>query len=287
VRAESLVEAMNEMGVQAIAPSARDFALGDAEMQKLEQRAKFPFLSVNLYSKATGRPLFPSYLEIKTAAGPIVILGVASAETDGHPASEAIEVRPPTKALVDAISKIKAKARLVIVLSSLSETEREAARRDLPGVTLLLGGDEADAGADPVQLGGRFLYLNPHSAGKAIVEATLELQGNTTAFFNPSLSSAYRDNLPRWKARLANIESQLKDPKLEPATREALLDERTNYADLVAQGSDTPLDTGPGITRYDAKFLDLDATYASPNALTDIVKRYKNAVREMASKGEF
>ena len=137
---------MNLAGYHAMALGNHEFDVSQASMLERAADATFPFLSANIFVKATGQRLVYPYQYVKfkdVTVAVIAIIGVTTLETPTAvmPANvESLEFRDPVAEVNGLINEVRKKAQFVVVLSHLGLPEDEKMAAKLSGVDLIIGG---------------------------------------------------------------------------------------------------------------------------------------------------
>lgn len=287
LKAPFIVDALNLIGMQGLSPSAEDLWLGMEEIEKLRARAKFPFLSANLVSAQTGKPLFEPFLETRHDGIDIFITGVSAAAASAFPLPASVKVLPAREALTKVFESAKPKGAFVIVLSNLPATERDQLLNDFPDVNLVLGAAlDATATFSVRQWNGRSLFFHPMGQGRALSLIEFDMKTPLVGFFNPSIAANIRDTRRIYVERLADLKVKL-DSKKDGAEKKELELKKAELQGFLARTETVPLDLGPQAISYRSTTTELDDNYALPrNELTQLLETYRAAVRRSALKRE-
>lgn len=95
LKGEFIVRAMNQVGVSVVSPSANDLALGETHLQALRKAATFDFVSVNLYSTESKKPIFPQMVVKEVGSLKFAVLGVSGPMDPAYSSLSGVEVRDP------------------------------------------------------------------------------------------------------------------------------------------------------------------------------------------------
>lgn len=145
-RGDAAIDCMNQLGVQACEIGNHDFDQGQANLRRLSELAKFPFLCANLEDDATAAP--PDYVRpymLRDIGGlRVAIIGLITADTPREtlPGNvKGLYFEPEADALRKTVREVRqAGAKVVIVASHVGfEGEKVLADR-IVGVDLILGG---------------------------------------------------------------------------------------------------------------------------------------------------
>lgn len=274
LKRDTLVEAMNALGVQALAPSGEDASLGIDELKRLATAAKFPFLSANLVDK-NKQPIFPSHQWFSEKEKNILLIGLASPPTARYPLASAVTWVPPRVALQEVFAKLDHKPDRVVVLAPFASQEVERLGVEFPRVQFFLGGLPVDASTETA---GRptpaSLQMASVSRGRGMVWIRSDLAKPMTKFYSEATAKGQRDFEDVLKNRVARLETE-KGAEYEQARKDlALLQE-------------FPSEPNPNWVQYETGSVPFTPPLAEPtNALTDLVKGFRSSTRRLAVDGD-
>lgn len=149
---DALIEGMGRMGYLVSAFGPRELNNGWDKFAARQKTAKFPFVSGNIVWQDTGEPVVQPFVITKVALRPgsknkdvrIAFLGLAAANPaflKTGPNDRRIVTADPVAAATKYVPQMRAKADLIVVLSSLDlEAARNLARK-LKDIDLILGGN--------------------------------------------------------------------------------------------------------------------------------------------------
>jgi len=185
-KGEADVEALNVLGVDALAVGNHEFDFGMENFRKLRAMAAFPFLSANIVEKESGRPLCEASLAIPLAEGLVLtVIGVTTEALMTTSLPRYVASLGVTCA-VPSVRTTYEEARLrgpVILLSHCGVKADEEIANALPGLAAVIGGHDhillapyRQVGAVPIfqafekgrYLGRIDLAVDPRS-GKALL----------------------------------------------------------------------------------------------------------------------
>lgn len=183
--ASFLVAQYNATGCRGYTPGDRDLVLGRPLLTKLSEEAEFPFLAANLVDATTGEPVFRKRTMVTLDGGvkvgvfgvtlPPTARGSASAESSWK-VLDAVQV---SRAEVQALRA--AGAHVVVALAHLSEKDEAKLAQEVPGITVILGGQGTRMLQHPEQHGDTFV-ADAFSKGKYVSLLTLNvLPGNAAS----------------------------------------------------------------------------------------------------------
>lgn len=263
-KAETITEILNQMGLDAFAPGIQDLELGVDFLKALAAKAKFKFVSTNIVG-ADGKPLFAPYL-IEEKAG--LRIGIISITPPTELADKSLKIQNPKEALANAMTEIKGKADVVILLSQLKNTESEALVKDFPEVSIVVGGDPNLATDKAFWWNaGKTLYVDSSNEGHLLGRLDLDLYTPVKGF---SSYAIIQENL----ASIKELEEKIaKEPN------ETLQNALKNLKEK------SPLEAIPGGSGYANQLIRLDAkNFGSPNDITKLLRQEKERVRQRALK---
>ncbi len=120
---QAIVYIMEQLGYQTMTVGNRDFDFGLSLLKNVEKKSSFPFLSANLVNNTNGKPVFSPYSLFTTQKGTrIAVIGLSDEETIVRSLKENVEnikVLNTETVLDSLLPKLKSKADLIILLSSL------------------------------------------------------------------------------------------------------------------------------------------------------------------------
>lgn len=148
---DTLIEAMNRLGYQVAALGQRELGLGWEAFAARRSKAKFPFVSANMVWQDTGQPVVDPFLVVKTPLRTgamakevrIAFTGVVAhnpAFLWPGPDGRKIVTIEPIEAAAQLVPRMREKADLVVVLSSIDVEKSRALARRVKQADLVLGG---------------------------------------------------------------------------------------------------------------------------------------------------
>ncbi len=207
-KAGLILDSFNEMKTTAINIGDDDFILGTEFLISLRNRANFPFISTNLYSKEYQKPLFEQYL-IREVGG--IRLGIIGVAWDGGNFSSTIDVLDPVTQVREIILKISSEVDIIIALTHMPLKVEMSFFDSLPEIDFAIGGHDGKSQIKPKLVGGRGIY-------KAAAEGQ-NLGKIDVAFKNRDENilelSAMLLNVKRVEANLGRLEDELRGSTIE------------------------------------------------------------------------
>lgn len=222
--AELIVAQYGVEGVDALAVSDRDLALGRETLARLATNSKVPFVATNLRD-AAGKPVFTPWLALERAGAKILVLALVG-ENGARMAKVSLErdqlaFAPAIEAAKAAIAAQATKPDLVVVLSQLSGNEEEALSQAVPEVRLFVGGDAMGMSAETTSAGAA-LSANGGQKGKYVGFLTVSFDdpvGPSAPLVDPNRRQglvARRDAADRRIQNYERLIAQAKNPVAPP-----------------------------------------------------------------------
>lgn len=274
-RADLIGEALKKLGTKAVAPSAEDLWLGVDRLRAIE-KSSAPFSSANLYSKATGKPIFSAYLDLGEPGRPIYFIGLSAPARSAYSLDADVEVKDAESSLREVIAKLPAGPRLIIVGGSLAEMEWFRILGAVPEVNIAIGPKgENSPFNDAEQFGGSSLFMGVIDGGRELGRLDIDWSGEkVVSFHNPSAVRSYSLARQQWESSVVSLQKRL--AKASPASRKELerdlaaANERVRRAIAIV---DAPIE---GRTEYRSQSLDLSAELMAPqNPLSPWLESYR------------
>ena len=167
--AAGIVEAYNLMRYDAVGITAQELAAGLPFLRGLAKHAAFPWLSADLVSRDTGRPLFAPSIARKAGGVTVGIFALAGpgAAANLRPEDRAT-ILPWQEAVPRVLGQLKKSAGLIILLSGLPAAENEALAQRYPELHLIVqAGDDSATNQPPRQVNNT-LILRTEKQGKSL-----------------------------------------------------------------------------------------------------------------------
>ncbi len=203
-KAEILVEAMSEMGLDAMVPGEQDFGLGLAELERLRAKARFHVLAANLYRRDTGERAFEPYAVFVKRGRRIGVIGLYDKDLV---VPEGLEARDPIAAAREAVAELRERADVVIALTHLGLQKDRALAAEVPGIDAIFGGHTTYIFDHPLREGGALIFQSGYRGqhGVCFVEGANRVALLDSKYNSPVESpnpmdrrvEAYRRDVPR------------------------------------------------------------------------------------------
>jgi len=154
-QALGVIEAYNLLGADAVQPGSTDFALGVEKFQELAKKAKFPFVSSNIYWKGTDKLFLPESALLERQGKKIGVFGVFGS---GLPLPEKLEARSPEAHAKKMVLKLRNQgAQMIIALSHQGYDLDEKLAKAVSGIDLIVGAHSQS------------LLQKPYEEGKTLI----------------------------------------------------------------------------------------------------------------------
>lgn len=171
------IEALNTLGVQAVAIGNLELNYGAKALRKKLEEAKFSVVNANIHEKDA--PLFPPYRIEKSGKFSLAVIGVISGEAAVKAKKEVLgelRFRDPIKEVEKAIQEIPPGIP-IIVLSDLARNEEIELARSFPRIQLIIGRYDLDPEQRFVKVGPVSLVHLRKKRGSELGEIELENTG--------------------------------------------------------------------------------------------------------------
>lgn len=137
------VDAMNEIGYDAMVPGNHDFNFGSEHLVELNTLTDFPILSANVVNEETGETILPSYEIIEMAGKTYGLIGITAQDTvvKTHPNNIAgLTFNAETDVAAQYVEQLQDEVDHIILLSHAGyEIDKEIAEQ-VEGIDIILGG---------------------------------------------------------------------------------------------------------------------------------------------------
>ena len=138
-----VIDIMNAMGYDAMAPGNHDFNYGSDRLLELNEIANFPILAANVKVKATGENFLPGYEIWEIDGLKVGIFGLATPETlfKSHPDNTAtLEFINPVVAAQEMVTMLAPQTDMIIALTHLGLDESSEVNETSKGVAEAVDG---------------------------------------------------------------------------------------------------------------------------------------------------
>ncbi len=151
--AERVVEWMNRMGYDAMAPGNHDFYLGGPQLDAQRRLAAFPLVCANLRTIDGSSLPFPR--SVRTTVGDLDVLIVGLTALEHIPYLDFPWIRPrhPVLSLRDEIERAPGRPDLIVCLAHVSLRDAESLARAVPDVDVFVTGHTHAVTREPRRIG--------------------------------------------------------------------------------------------------------------------------------------
>ncbi len=274
-RAETLVNALNQLGLAAATPGARDLAGAPAAFAKLAAQAKFQLLPRD---NAPASPAASWVTQLgKLKVGVVGASSFSSPDADLEPRSVS-QLTAAVQAQVDATRKQGAGV-VVLLLSTPARAGRRIAGA-LRGVDLVVQGGLVDAAAPPPSRVGSSYVLRASRHGHGLL--VVDVYPSPGAPLTDASAWTRRTETQAAQARVSDLQQRIegwaKDPSVDPKD---LAEQRKKLAALRAElaHAQTP-DAAVGGGRFEARFEELGPETPGAASITALLDAFDARVND-------
>jgi len=206
-KAQMIIEVLNLMGYDALGIGDDDLTLGKEFLVEISKKAKFPFLSSNLFDEASGKPLFQPYLIKEIHGIKIGIFSLLSPDflpgsTD--PRRKGLVIRPPVETATQMVKELQPRTDLILLLSHLGYIPDVELARKLSGIHIILGSHSPPMNLSNPQIIRDTVLLQTASKGMYAGKMDLTFTQKESGFYNVSTKRSLESNLTNLKNRLTS-----------------------------------------------------------------------------------
>lgn len=173
-----ILEAMNAMGYDALGIGTGELMKGPEVLRERVSEAAFPVVSANLVDSATGEPLFEPYTILERSGVRFGVIGLT--DTDALQGLESswpgATILRPEETLGGYITELDAQVDLIVVLARMGSVEAASLARSVPGIDVIVGGNERYVVTEP-QTTGDTLYVQSGHDGEWLGRLDLAREG--------------------------------------------------------------------------------------------------------------
>jgi len=267
-KASLIIDAFNEMNTIAINIGDDDFILGLDYLLSLRDRAKFSFISSNIYSTDYDKLIFDEYLIWKQNGFRVGVIGLS---WDGADYPESVVVQDPYISAIKVISKIRDKVDMIIALTHMPLKVEIAIADSLSEVDLFIGGHDGKSMIRPKLINDHGIYkAGNEGENLGIIELKLTDRRKEINEITAKLL-----NLKRVDVNLARLEENLRGK-----TREKIYEENKFDAAKLEELKAKKLKITATIRSYSntASFslLKLSSEYSSDEKIESYVNNFRS-----------
>ena len=195
-QASGVIEAYNLLGADAVEVGETEFALGIGKFQELSAKAKFPFISANLFKKDDGKLFLRDSVMLSRQGKKIGVFGLFGRGLQLPKELEARDALVVAKAMVARLRSDG--ADMVVALTHQGYEADLLLARAVPGIDLIVGGHSQSLLQHPYEEGKTLLVqLSNEGQMLGMVEyRAADLPKTRTNFVVAELNNEY-DESPR------------------------------------------------------------------------------------------
>lgn len=266
-KASLIIDAFNEMNTIALNIGDDDFILGLDYLLSLRDRAKFSFISSNIYSADYDKLIFDEYVIWEQNGFKVGIIGLS---WDGANYPESVVVQDPYISAIKVISKIRDKVDMIIALTHMPLKVEIAIADSLSEVDLFIGGHDGKSMIRPKLINDHGIYkAGNEGENLGIIELKLTDRRKEINEITAKLL-----NLKRVDVNLARLEENLRGK-----TREKIYEENKFDAAKLEELKAKKLKITATIRSYSntASFslLKLSSEYSSDEKIESYVNNFR------------
>ncbi len=270
-QALGVVDAYNLLGADAVEVGETEFALGLEKFQELAKRAKFPFISANLFLKGEAKSFLPDSVILQRQGKKIGIFGLFGMDLQLPPE---LEARNPNEAAKRMVEKLRREgADMVIALSHQGYDADVQLANAVPGIDLIVGAHSQSLLQQPNQEGNTLIVqLSNQGQMLGMVEyEAASLPKKRTQFVVSELNGEFNEG----PAGLANpMKSLVAVTNLRIREANRSLDEKI-WADREKRASETGFETAIGCRECHASQAEFHDGKAHSAAFLTLLAKHK------------
>ena len=185
-----MIEGMNLVGYDAMTIGNHEFDFGFEAFRKMQEKAKFPFLSANMYEEGGTKSAGKEYIEKKFDDGlKVAVIGLTTRETEsisGQGLKGNLTMTDPVETAKTWVPILKKKNDVVIVLSHLGFYDTDKSfdgyegdnylAKAVSGINLIVGGHTQRQLESPVKINDTYI-VQTEGLGKWVGRIDFYFQG--------------------------------------------------------------------------------------------------------------
>ena len=208
-KAHLILEALNLMGYDALGIGDDDLTLGKDFLMDLSKKAKFPFLSSNLFEGESGKLIFQSHLIKEVNGLRIGIFSLISPDSfsgSQDPRLKGLTIQNPTETAQRIIKELKPNADLIILLSHLGYSKDQEMAQTVPGIQIIVGSHTGVNLSYPPIIKDTVIL---HTPPKGIYAGRFDLAfvSGESGFYNAATKKSFENNHANMKLRMTAKET--------------------------------------------------------------------------------
>ena len=267
-RAAFILEAMGNIGTQAMAVGARDLAAGPHWLKQHAEAAKVPLVSANLVD-ANGERLFPASVVLEAGGKKVGVIGVSPAGVLAHGAAKGL---PIAASVAQEARRLRKKVDLIVVLAAVPYPDALQLSTEVGrNVDFIIQSHEG-RGQGMAQRGEDNFILPAGERGRMIGKLVLELDGKGP-FVDAQERQRDEQTLQIVRNQVTEVNRRLaaaKDPETKQQLRQTLASFQKRQAEVEKR-----LSSGgkAGGRRMNLEWVVLTAQFSSDEALEAQVRQ--------------
>jgi len=184
-----MIEGMNLIGYDAMTIGNHEFDFGFEAFKRMQEKAKFPFLSANMYKEGGTEPVGKDFIEIEYDGVKVAVLGLTTMETEsisGQGLKGNLTMTDPIAIAKMQIPALKKKNDIVIVLSHLGYYDTDKSfdgyygdnylAKTVSGIDLIIGGHTQRQLENAVKINDTYI-VQTEGLGKWVGRVDLYMKG--------------------------------------------------------------------------------------------------------------
>jgi 2',3'-cyclic-nucleotide 2'-phosphodiesterase (5'-nucleotidase family) len=206
-KARLIIDCFNLMGYDAVAIGDDDLSLGKKFLLELARKAKFPFLSSNLFDEESNKLLFQPYVIKEMDGLRIGIFSLLSRDTftsPSDPRKKGLIFRDHFETAQEMVRELGPQTDLIILLSHLGYPKDVEFTQKFSGIHMIVGGHSGVHLSDPPVFKDTII-LQTFSKGMYAARLDLTLLKDKVSFYNIKTKSSLQTSLKKFQSQLASV----------------------------------------------------------------------------------
>jgi len=208
-KAHLIIDCFNLMGYDAVGIGDDDLSLGEKFLLELARKAKFPFLSSNLFDEESNKLLFQPYVIKEMDGLRIGIFSLLSPDTftsPSDPRKKGLIIRDPIETARATFKQLSSQTDFIILLSHLGYPKDIELSQAVQGIHIIVGGHSGVHLSNP-PIFKDTIILQTSSKGMYAARLDLTLLNNKASFYNITTKRSLESNLNKLQLQLASVKA--------------------------------------------------------------------------------
>ena len=208
-KAHLIIDCINLMGYDAVGIGDDDLSLGKKFLLELARKAKFPFLSSNLFDEESNKLLFQPYVIKEMDGLRIGIFSLLSPDTftsPSDPRKKGLIIRDPIETARATFKQLSSQTDFIILLSHLGYPKDIELSQAVQGIHIIVGGHSGVHLSNP-PIFKDTIILQTSSKGMYAARLDLTLLNNKASFYNITTKRSLESNLNKLQLQLASVKA--------------------------------------------------------------------------------